>query len=594
MGADSPPTSLTLLNQLQRPHNGAAWERFVSLYAPLLRGWARARARDAASADDLVQTVFLKLQTALPKYRREDGKAFRSWLWTVTQNAARDFARGRATGALPTADGLTDVIDDPPPDFDELEHRRFVVNRALALVRPEISAQTWAAFAGCKHVRALHIDITNLGSGLEHFRDCTELEVFHAVRSHVRDEHLAHLKNCTKLQVAELGGCGALTDSGLAHLTAKGLKRLNLNGTGVTNAGLARFADCKGLIRLEVEATRVTDAGLEPFRDHTGFELLKLEGLPLTDAVLEWVAKNENLTYLNLNASSVTDVGLARLHGLKRLTELYLGKTKVTAPGVAALTKALPNCKIVWDGPVLPAGAFGRAEFPTSTRVAQIGTHERRHRAHIEHLDAVPQWNRIATVAPDGLKVWELSTLKLVAEVVRLDEKQPLPAACALVGPNAVAVLDRDGATGLTVYDVSQRPVKVLRRLTIEPSNFPRDLAASPNREWVAFAHNEQVELWKPADLLAESGKPAHLISGEPTDKEFSWRRDMMRFAPDGTRFAFKIAEAVRTFALANGRWAEGATVPTEGSFVSFVFGPRNESLLVSYASERHKAQVCE
>lgn len=148
MGADSPPTSLTLLNQLQRPHNGAAWERFVSLYAPLLRGWARARARDAASADDLVQTVFLKLQTALPKYLREDGKAFRSWLWTVTQNAARDFARGRATGALPTADGLTDVIDDPPPDFDELEHRRFVVNRALALVRPEISAQTWAAFAG--------------------------------------------------------------------------------------------------------------------------------------------------------------------------------------------------------------------------------------------------------------------------------------------------------------------------------------------------------------------------------------------------------------------------------------------------------------
>lgn len=148
MGADSPVTSLTLLNQLRQPDNGPAWARFVSLYSPLLRRWALRHLSARDSADDLVQTVFLKLQTALPKYRREDGKAFHSWLWTVTKHAATDFARAPATRDLPPADGLTDASADPLPDFDELEHRRFVVNRALALVRPEFGEQTWAAFAG--------------------------------------------------------------------------------------------------------------------------------------------------------------------------------------------------------------------------------------------------------------------------------------------------------------------------------------------------------------------------------------------------------------------------------------------------------------
>ena len=32
------------------------------------------------------------------------------------------------------------------------------------------------------------------------------------------------------------------------------------------------------------------------------------------------------------------------------MLELNLAKTKVTAKGVEALAKALPGCKIVWDG----------------------------------------------------------------------------------------------------------------------------------------------------------------------------------------------------------------------------------------------------
>ena len=56
------------------------------------------------------------------------------------------------------------------------------------------------------------------------------------------------------------------------------------------------------------------------------------------------------LRRLSLAGSKVTDDGLKPLHGLTGWQELDLTGTKVTAAGVAALQKALPKCKIVWDG----------------------------------------------------------------------------------------------------------------------------------------------------------------------------------------------------------------------------------------------------
>jgi hypothetical protein len=46
----------------------------------------------------------------------------------------------------------------------------------------------------------------------------------------------------------------------------------------------------------------------------------------------------------------MTDAGLAHLTGVDKLTSLYRAKTKVTTQGVEGLAKALPRCKIQWDG----------------------------------------------------------------------------------------------------------------------------------------------------------------------------------------------------------------------------------------------------
>jgi Leucine-rich repeat (LRR) protein len=54
------------------------------------------------------------------------------------------------------------------------------------------------------------------------------------------------------------------------------------------------------------------------------------------------------LTSLNCREAPVKD--LSPLENCKNLTSVLVVNTQVTAAGVAALRKALPNCKIEWDG----------------------------------------------------------------------------------------------------------------------------------------------------------------------------------------------------------------------------------------------------
>ena len=92
-----------------------------------------------------------------------------------------------------------------------------------------------------------------------------------------------------------------------------------------------------------------------------GRSLAKLNDQPeLTDLSLncpsigELLAKNlaelKRLKRLSLVGANLSDAGIRHLEELANLQELKLTGTKVTATGVAALQKALPKCKIDWDG----------------------------------------------------------------------------------------------------------------------------------------------------------------------------------------------------------------------------------------------------
>jgi mono/diheme cytochrome c family protein len=130
--------------------------------------------------------------------------------------------------------------------------------------------------------------------------------------------------------VTPIGGNGAALDVDLSHLTqpldASHLKQLeriaanvfwlDLQGSAISDAGLATVAKCRNLTRLHLNRTAVSDAGLAALKGLAGLE------------------------YLNLVGTGVGDAGLAHLTGLTKLQRLYVWQTKVTDAGVTRLTGA--------------------------------------------------------------------------------------------------------------------------------------------------------------------------------------------------------------------------------------------------------------
>ena len=123
----------------------------------------------------------------------------------------------------------------------------------------------------------------------------------------------------------------------IAHLT--GLSNLELQGTRITDAGLAPVAGFTGLKSLNLGHTPIADAGLKHLRNLTRLNHLDLEGTHITDAGLSRLAGVTSLMVLYLNNTGVTDRGLAHLDGLVSLTRLGLASTKVTDAGLVDRAK---------------------------------------------------------------------------------------------------------------------------------------------------------------------------------------------------------------------------------------------------------------
>jgi len=143
-----PETSLTLLDRLRQPDQPDAWNRFARLYAPLLLEWALARGLQNADAEDLVQTVLVKLIRQLPTYDKHAGQTFRGWLFTVCRNECHNFRTRRATRPLPGTDEALTTVPAPQlgDDPDETEYRRALFRRVLQVVRADFSPAVWTAF----------------------------------------------------------------------------------------------------------------------------------------------------------------------------------------------------------------------------------------------------------------------------------------------------------------------------------------------------------------------------------------------------------------------------------------------------------------
>lgn len=97
-----------------RDRDGAAFEQLYDEYHRLVYGIALRMLTDVAAAEDVTQSVFLKLWTQPDSF--ESGN-FGAWIARVSRNRSLDMLRTRAARpqeempeALPTDDGLEDTV----------------------------------------------------------------------------------------------------------------------------------------------------------------------------------------------------------------------------------------------------------------------------------------------------------------------------------------------------------------------------------------------------------------------------------------------------------------------------------------------------
>jgi RNA polymerase sigma-70 factor (ECF subfamily) len=154
MAADSgSETGPTLLGKLrQDPADQAAWGRFVGYYGPKLHRWCRQWGLQDADAQDVTQTVLVKLAEKMRSFRYDPARSFRGWLKTLTHHALSDFLEsrrrpGRGSGddqilaLLEKVEARADLVQRLEEEFD-----RELLEEAMARVRLRVRPRTWEAF----------------------------------------------------------------------------------------------------------------------------------------------------------------------------------------------------------------------------------------------------------------------------------------------------------------------------------------------------------------------------------------------------------------------------------------------------------------
>jgi RNA polymerase sigma-70 factor (ECF subfamily) len=143
-------TSSSLLDRVRADEAGA-WDRLVTLYAPLLYHWCRRWRLREEDLADVFQEVFQTLVVHIADFRREKrSDTFRGWLYTITRNKVRDHFR-RAGREIAGAEALLEVPapeEVEPQDPEEAVALRALFLRGLELIRGEFEERTWRAFWG--------------------------------------------------------------------------------------------------------------------------------------------------------------------------------------------------------------------------------------------------------------------------------------------------------------------------------------------------------------------------------------------------------------------------------------------------------------
>ncbi len=142
-------THYSLLERLRTSNleNGEAWKRFVEIYTPLLLHWSTRLAVPHDDRVDLVQDTLAKLLLGIKKYKRENQKSFRSWLFVVLKNTWLDGQRRKESVIIGGFEGTGEpAIGDPNEEWTKKDYHDYLLRRIQQLVMSDFPLTSQKAF----------------------------------------------------------------------------------------------------------------------------------------------------------------------------------------------------------------------------------------------------------------------------------------------------------------------------------------------------------------------------------------------------------------------------------------------------------------
>ena len=151
-------TSATLLARLSDPTvDQASWAEFVRRYGPMVYRWCQHWQLQEADAQDVTQTVLVRMVVRLRDFEYDPGRSFRAYLRTVAGFAWRDLIQERRRAGVGSGDtahrellGEIAARDDLARRLDE-EFDRELLEAATARVQARVEPNTWEAFRLTAH-----------------------------------------------------------------------------------------------------------------------------------------------------------------------------------------------------------------------------------------------------------------------------------------------------------------------------------------------------------------------------------------------------------------------------------------------------------
>ena len=123
------------------------------------------------------------------------------------------------------------------------------------------------------------------------------------------------------------------------------LKTLNLSSTPIQ--AIDQLHSLPRLEHLNISYSKVRDGQLAPLAEFKALRRANLAGLQMTDAGVPALGQCVNLEELNISGAALGPKGLEPLHALKGLKQLILRSSQVAPEDLRQFSTAVPDCKVL-------------------------------------------------------------------------------------------------------------------------------------------------------------------------------------------------------------------------------------------------------